>query len=747
MASVDPYMPCPCGSGEKFKWCCQKVESYAERAQRMVDSGQIESSLKPLEEGLARFPDNAWLLTRKAMVEAHLKRLDAAKATLQRLLKKNPGHAGGTILLTRLLLETESPDAAIAQFQQGLSAMPPDRRTEMAPLAEFLGVSLHRAGTPIAALKHLELAWKWAGALDKDRSLARSIAAQRADARTSIWEKEPYRLRPAPEGVTDAFRESFQRAMGWAEEGMWASAASAFELLSAGSSAGAAADRNRGLCCLWIADVDAAIAALRRYVARSGPTIDAVDLEALCQLFEAGEGGETIEFIHLTWPIRDRAGLLRALEASPYLERGPERPIDRNDPDSPPTDRLFLLDRKRIEARSGLSHRDIPMSEGEVIVGENSVVLETYDDNKLDRLIDRFTAAAGATIPPAHPRTKVIEKVPRHLLALSWQWSLPHGLSDEDVHRLNREKRAHILSEIWPETPNPALGGRTPVQAARAGGSETALRAAIRLLEVSDPADNLLDWGQVRARLGLPPEPAVDPRELDLDQLHLSRWSMIPVDELDDARLVDLYHRAREWGLGDVAIKAARAIAGRPSLPASSGLDPIGLFGSLAMDAAGRHDHEGAQDWIRRGRQVESLKAAPRILEWELTEFQLSTMLDGPEVWVPTIVALMDRYRGNSDASAAVLYRLIRMGLVRPVVDPKRPDQIMVDMGVLDQLIAQYGPRITTAAGDLGVTAGRGEIWTPDSARGGSSIWTPGSDATPAPGAGREQSRLILPGQ
>src|SRR5215470_11133030 len=149
MALVDPYSPCPCGSGQKFKWCCQKVEAYAERAQRMVDSGQFESSLKPLEEGLARFPDNAWLLTRKAIVEAHLKRFDDAKSTLHHLLRKNPGHIGATILMTRLLLETENPGAAVAQFQQGLSAIPADRRTELAPLAQFLGVSLHRDGLPI----------------------------------------------------------------------------------------------------------------------------------------------------------------------------------------------------------------------------------------------------------------------------------------------------------------------------------------------------------------------------------------------------------------------------------------------------------------------------------------------------------------------------------------------------------------------------------------------------------------------
>ncbi len=747
MASVDPYAPCPCGSGEKFKWCCQKVESYADRAQRMIDSGQIEASLKPLEEGLARYPDNAWLLMRKALVEAHLKRSDAARATLERLLKKNPGHAGGTILLTRTRLETEGPDAAVAQFQQGLSAMPPDRRPEMAHLAQFLGVSLHRASLPIAALKHLDLAWQWAGDLDKDRSLARSIASQRADARTTAWEKNPYRLRPAPEGVADAFRGSFERALGWAEAGLWASAASAFELLSAGSAAGAIADRNRGLCCLWIADNEAGIAALRRYIARTGPTTDAVDLESLCQLLDEPKGGETIEFIQLTWPIRDRAGLIKALEASPYLERGTDRPVIRDDPNSSPTDRFFLLDRKRIEAKPGLSYRDIPMSEGEVIVGESSVVLETYDDKRLDRLVDRFTAAAGSTIPPAHPRTKLIERVPRHLLALSWQWSLPQGLPDGEVDRLNREKRAQVLNEVWPETPNPVLGRRTPLQAARAGDAETALCAAVRLLEAADPPDELLDWGEIRARLNLPPEPAVDPRTLDLDELHLSRWSMIPAAELDDDTLVDLYSRAREWGLTDVAMAATRVIVDRPSLPASSGLDAVALFGSLAVYAAGRDDRGAADDWIRRGRQVESLKPAPRNLEWELIELQVSAMLDGPEVWVPTIVGLMDRYRTNQDATAAILYRLMRLGVVRPVVDPKRPDQVMLDMGMLDQLIAHYGPRITTAAGELGAAAGRGGIWTPESARGGAALWTPGSDAAPAPAAGEERSRIIVPGQ
>jgi hypothetical protein len=68
MAVVDPYSPCPCGSGQKFKWCCQKVESYAARAGKLHDGGQVEAALQALDEGLRKVPDNAWLLSRKALI-------------------------------------------------------------------------------------------------------------------------------------------------------------------------------------------------------------------------------------------------------------------------------------------------------------------------------------------------------------------------------------------------------------------------------------------------------------------------------------------------------------------------------------------------------------------------------------------------------------------------------------------------------------------------------------------------------
>ena len=107
MALVDPYAPCHCGSGQKYKWCCQSVEAYVERSQRLLDNGQYELAINPLLEGLAKVPDNVSLLLRKALVQLHLNQTESASETLRLLLQKHPGHLGGSILMTRLALDTE----------------------------------------------------------------------------------------------------------------------------------------------------------------------------------------------------------------------------------------------------------------------------------------------------------------------------------------------------------------------------------------------------------------------------------------------------------------------------------------------------------------------------------------------------------------------------------------------------------------------------------------------------------------
>ena len=100
---------------------------------------------------------------------------------------------------------------------------------------------------------------------------------------------------------------------------------------------------------------------------------------------------------------------------------------------------------------------------------------------------------------------------------------------------------------------------------------------------------------------------------------------------------------------------------------------------------------------------------------WDMMVIQIRATFDPPEDWVPELAVILERYRENEEASTMVTTRLIEMGLLRLVSSPDRPGEVMLDSRILQQLLGLYGPKVTTSSGYLGVSATRGEIWTPQS--------------------------------
>ena len=100
-------------------------------------------------------------------------------------------------------------------------------------------------------------------------------------------------------------------------------------------------------------------------------------------------------------PAEDTDGHARIVEDLP-------RPLDPDDEQSPEVAVFHWLDRPKVEARSGLSREQIPLVQADLLVGSDTVMMEAFDDGRLNDLIDQFTALAGRAVPPAHPRTKVI---------------------------------------------------------------------------------------------------------------------------------------------------------------------------------------------------------------------------------------------------------------------------------------------------------------------------------------------------
>ena len=94
--AVDPYAPCPCGSGKKLKFCCADLAADIEKIDKLVSSDQPQAALRHVEKLLAKDPDRASLLDMRAMLELALHDFDAAEKTLQHFLGEAPGQPLGS---------------------------------------------------------------------------------------------------------------------------------------------------------------------------------------------------------------------------------------------------------------------------------------------------------------------------------------------------------------------------------------------------------------------------------------------------------------------------------------------------------------------------------------------------------------------------------------------------------------------------------------------------------------------------
>ena len=336
--------------------------------------------------------------------------------------------------------------------------------------------------------------------------------------------------------------------------------------------------------------------------------------------------------------------------------------------------------------------------------------------------------------------------------AWPWLWEslYPAGLEPAEAERLDREQRIRMLRDVWPVTPMPYLGFRTPERAAREGGFEIPLRAALCQYEQDRELEKGgLDFAELRARLNLEPEPAIDPATVDVEALPLARLASVPAEKLDDDRLVQYYRRARRVMMTPPMEAAALAIVARPSLFEQGKIDPVSVHSDLASLTASRGDMDKARDWLARGRQADSpARRGPNAPLWDMIEVRLRARSERPESWVPELAIVLERYPDDPSANQIILMNLVEMGLVRLSPNPDNPEDVLLDSRPLQSVLAEYGPRVTTASGRLGVSATKPDVWTPGgpaAGSGGGGLWTPGSGGGNPPSG--DKPKLIIPGR
>src|SRR5437016_2115755 len=101
MAVMNPYAVCPCGSGKKFRWCCQPIHEDVARAMSLEEQGQHESALRVMDEIVAKNEANPEAWGRKAQLLYQQRRVEDSEAALQKAFELNPRYPFGHYLQGR----------------------------------------------------------------------------------------------------------------------------------------------------------------------------------------------------------------------------------------------------------------------------------------------------------------------------------------------------------------------------------------------------------------------------------------------------------------------------------------------------------------------------------------------------------------------------------------------------------------------------------------------------------------------
>src|SRR5438067_8749978 len=101
---LNPYSPCPCGSGKQFKWCCQPIHRQIARVFQLDEEGQHDAALTMMDEVVRQHPGNPEVHGRKALLLFQNEQGEEAEKTLEEAFRINADYAFGYFLKARFRL-------------------------------------------------------------------------------------------------------------------------------------------------------------------------------------------------------------------------------------------------------------------------------------------------------------------------------------------------------------------------------------------------------------------------------------------------------------------------------------------------------------------------------------------------------------------------------------------------------------------------------------------------------------------
>lgn len=599
MAEIDLYAPCPCGSGKKFKWCCQPIHDKVTRVFELDEEGQQEAALKLMDELVAAHPDNAEVWGRKAQLHLHSDQPDQAEQAIEKALALNPKYAFGYFLRGRLRFEEGELPGALMLYRKAVELYDPAMKDIQASIYVDIFDLEMKLNHPIAAHAAAELSLRYDSTNEQVNQAVETIfGPNNPNLPPVAWKK--YEYRPLPADTTAERRAVWLRALERAQTGKLTDAVKAFEQLTHDDPENAAAWYNLALSWAWQGNNLAALEALAEYVRREPNEEAAAQAWSLGEVLRLGQGMEdhadVVEYaivLALTDPqqILDTLKNLHQENLLTGIRINKEEGILQ----------AILIEPAGPALTPELQARQSPRAGAYLVLISNILRLSNTDRSLLDsayaRLRERISDQIGETIQSRSPARFQIVNSAGLVIPLT-------ALNEEDARNRVREGLERYFEEQWSHRPLKALDGSTPTDAAGHPLLRKKLLGVVQFLqECTALVHYPYDFDRLRRKLGIATGAAAEAGATgaarDISALGPADLAALTAEPLSELELEQAFQTALKLDARELAGKFAELLIARP--PYEARPDRYPLYNHLIAQALGQDDHTAALDFVNAG--------------------------------------------------------------------------------------------------------------------------------------------------
>ncbi len=599
--ATDPYASCPCGSGKRFKWCCQPIHAEIDRAFRQDAEGQHEAALKIMEEVVQRHPDNPEAWGRRAQLLYQSGQPEQAEEALQKAFDLSPTYPFGHLLRGLFRYHEGEIAGALLLFRKAADLYAPDA---LGPLGQVYALAADcelKMNRPVAARAALQIAVRCEPASEELRENLEQIFGKDS-ALPEAARKEYTFHSPAP-GVSGERRAAWDQALGGAAK--LSDTARVFTDLTAADPADAAAWYNLALARAWLGENAPALEALDRYVELEADETQAAAAWTLGEVLRLGYGLEEqadCREYNVSYEVRDFNPVMALLQG---WERDHRLVGVQSKQEEGILSGLVLEKPTVLAAGAGPPQR---LGAYLLILGP---LLRLRHPNKamLDSVCAEVQqrAAAGLTPPVERVTPAAFSDVVLDAVVF------PIGPDREASLKRILEHAQQYFEETWIHKPLKALGGVPPVDAAGHRGLRKKLRGVVEFLRqcAAHGVIQGYDFDRLRRKLGLL-EPAPAPAAAaagaaagagDIGAMGAGELAGLEAGGLSPEQLEQAYQSAVRLDAAELAGRFARELIGRPAHAERPDRAPY--YFHLAQRALAEGNTDEALNLVNEGERVD----------------------------------------------------------------------------------------------------------------------------------------------